>query len=57
MQIYWGKEEIELAEKFEKYAQEVERYHRLASELRELAETYRHEAKRTVEVYCELSGV
>ena len=51
-----GKEEMELAEKFEKYAQEVERYHRLASELRNLAETYRHEAKRTVEVFCELSG-
>ncbi|MFH0794685.1 MAG: hypothetical protein V2A74_11700, partial [bacterium] len=44
-----GEDEKKLAEKYEQYAQAVEKYHRLAAELRKLADWYRCEAQRQSE--------
>ena len=46
-----GKPELELAEKYKKQADDVENagYQRLASTLRELAESYTNEARRIID--------
>lgn len=48
-----GKPELELAEKYNKQAEDVENagYHRLASTLRQLADSYRSEAQRIVDEF------